>query len=88
MKNLISFGGTIGPQAIEDIDEDIDEDLDKLWRLKAIGKCQLEMEIVSEMHKKKNIRDSYGRPIVNKCVNIDVNAHFYDQCITPHPNPS
>jgi len=25
MKNLISFGGTIGPQAIEDIDEDPDK---------------------------------------------------------------
>jgi hypothetical protein len=77
MKNLISFGRTIGPQAIED--------LDKLWRLKTTGKCQLEMEMVCEMHKKKIIRDSYGRPIVNKCVNIDVNSHFYDECITPPP---
>jgi hypothetical protein len=25
MKNLISFGGTIGPQAIEAIDEDLDK---------------------------------------------------------------
>jgi hypothetical protein len=79
MKNLISFGRTIGPQAIEDMDED----LDKLWRFKTIRKCQLEMEMVCEMHKMKNIRDSYERPIVHKCVNIDVNSHFYDECIAP-----
>jgi hypothetical protein len=72
MKTLISFGGSIGPQAIEDIDED----LDKLWRFKTIGKCQLEMEMVCEMHEKKNIKDCYGRSVVNKCVNIDVNSHI------------
>jgi hypothetical protein len=42
------------------------------------------MEMVCGLHKKENITDSYGRPIVNKCVNIDVNSHFYDECIT-HP---
>jgi len=72
MKTLISFGGSIGRQAIEDI-----EDLDKLWRFKTIGKCPLEMEMVCEMHEKKNIKDYYGRFVVNKCVNIDVNSHIF-----------
>ncbi len=37
MKNLISFGGTIGPQAIEDIDED----LDKLWEAQNYWKMSI-----------------------------------------------
>ncbi len=55
------------------------EVFDKLWRIDIDGKLELEIDMVHKMFKRKNIWDSYGSPIIGKCVSIDANSCCNDE---------